>query len=81
MWHHISLLIRNVGSWTSFLTPTLVELEFPFTGEEVDYFFAAAAAGSSITPYPDEGSPLFAYMNATGDIFIPSADLLKLNDI
>ena len=79
MWRHISLLIRNVGSWTSFLTPTLVELEFPFSGEEVDYL---AAAESYITPYPDEGSPLLAYMNATrGDIFIHSADLLKLNGI
>ena len=79
MWRHISLLIRNVGSWTSFLTPTHVELEFPFSGEEVDYF---AVAESYITPYPDEGSPLLAYMNATrGDIFIHSADLLKLNGI
>jgi hypothetical protein len=56
-----------------------VELEFPFSGEEVDYL---AAAESYITPYPDEGSPLFAYMNATrGDTSTHSVDLLKLNDI
>ncbi|KAG0703674.1 hypothetical protein DFH29DRAFT_432509 [Suillus ampliporus] len=57
------------SSWTSFLTPTPVELQFDFTGTEMDYFAAAAQLRARwngyLAPYPSESSPLVTYMNAT----------------
>ncbi|KAG0703668.1 hypothetical protein DFH29DRAFT_432027 [Suillus ampliporus] len=57
------------SSWTSFLTPTPVEVQFYFTGTEVDYSAAAAQLQARwngyVAPYPSQSSPLVTYMNAT----------------
>ncbi|KAG0703671.1 hypothetical protein DFH29DRAFT_432083 [Suillus ampliporus] len=58
------------SSWTSFLTPTPVVLQYDFMGStEVDYFGAAAQLqatwNGNLAPYPSESSPLVTYMNAT----------------
>ncbi|KAG1742729.1 uncharacterized protein EDB91DRAFT_1247537 [Suillus paluster] len=56
-------------SWVSFLTPTPVDLQFDFTGTQMDYSAAAAQLQASwngyVAPYPSESSPLVTYMNAT----------------
>ncbi|KAG1742728.1 uncharacterized protein EDB91DRAFT_294819 [Suillus paluster] len=57
------------SSWTSFLTPTPVELQFKFGGPEVDYVAAPAQLQARwngyVAPYPSDTSPLVTYMNAT----------------
>ncbi|KAG1738645.1 uncharacterized protein EDB91DRAFT_1347587 [Suillus paluster] len=57
------------SSWVSFLTPTSVDLEFYFTGTQMNYSAAAAPLqanwGGYVAPYPSGSSPLVTYMNAT----------------
>ncbi|KAG2125399.1 hypothetical protein DEU56DRAFT_573703 [Suillus clintonianus] len=57
------------SSWTSFLAPTPVDLQFHFTGTAVDYSVAAAQLQATwkgyVAPYPSESSPLATYMNVT----------------
>ncbi|KAG1718869.1 uncharacterized protein EDB91DRAFT_1352163 [Suillus paluster] len=56
------------SSWSSFLTPTPMNLQFHFTGTQVDYSAAAAQLQAiwkgKLTPYPSESSPLVTNMNA-----------------
>ncbi|KAG1717815.1 hypothetical protein EDB19DRAFT_1119983 [Suillus lakei] len=58
------------SSWTSFLTPTPVELQFDFTGTEADYFAVAEQLqhmlmSRPVAVYPSKSSPLDIYMAAT----------------
>ncbi|KAG2351018.1 hypothetical protein BDR05DRAFT_994343 [Suillus weaverae] len=57
------------SSWTSFLTPTPVDLQFDFTGTEADYLAATEQLNTwmsrPIATYPSKSSPLDIYMAAT----------------
>ncbi|KAG1750343.1 uncharacterized protein EDB91DRAFT_1344052 [Suillus paluster] len=56
------------SSWSSFLTPTPMNLQFHFTGTQADYSAAAAQLQAiwqgSLTQYPSESSPLVTNMDA-----------------